>query len=191
MTYKISQLIEQALAGEQKAYAEIVDRYRDQIYHFIFRMVKDKAQAEDLTQETFIKAFRALASFNSDYAFSTWLYKIAANNCIDFFRKKKLTTMSLNTPLKVKDGELQRDFPVEEQGPESDLISKEQTSSIRVAIDSLPEKYKEAIMLRHSQDKSYEEIAEKLAIPLGTVKVRIFRAREMLKSRLKEQLRNR
>jgi RNA polymerase sigma factor (sigma-70 family) len=191
MTLEISQLIEQALAGEQKAYANIVDRFRDQIYHFIFRMVKDKAQADDLTQETFIKAFRALASFNSDYAFSTWLYKIAANNCIDYFRKKKLTTMSLDTPLKVKDGELQRDFPVEEQGPESELISKEQTSYIRIAIDTLPEKYKEAIMLRHSQDKSYEEIAEKLAIPLGTVKVRIFRAREMLKSRLKEQLRSR
>ncbi|MBN1464681.1 sigma-70 family RNA polymerase sigma factor [candidate division KSB1 bacterium] len=191
MTSDISQLIDQALAGEQKAYTDIVDRFRDQIYHFIYRMVKDKAQAEDLTQETFIKAFRALASFNSDYAFSTWLYKIAANNCIDYFRKKKLATSSLNMPVKVKDGELQRDFPVEECGPETELISKEQTSHIRIAIDALPEKYKQAIILRHSQDKSYEEIAEQLEIPLGTVKVRIFRAREMLKSRLKEQLRNR
>ena len=191
MTLDISQLIEKALAGEQKAYANIVDQFRDQIYHFILRMVKDKAQAEDLTQETFIKAFRALDSFNSDYAFSTWLYKIAANNCIDYFRKKKLATTSLDTPIKVKDGELQRDFADEEQGPESELISKEQTNHIRFAIDSLPVKYKEAIMLRHSQDKSYEEIAEMLNIPLGTVKVRIFRAREMLKSRLKNQLRNR
>jgi RNA polymerase sigma-70 factor (ECF subfamily) len=152
-------------------------------------MVKDKAQAEDLTQETFIKAFRALASFNSDYAFSTWLYKIAANNCIDFFRKRKLATTSLDAPIKAKDGDLQRDFPTYELGPESELISKEQTSQIQIAIDSLPAKYKQAIILRHSQDKSYEEIAEELRIPLGTVKVRIFRAREMLKARMKEQLR--
>ena len=152
-------------------------------------MVKDKAQAEDLTQETFIKAFRALSSFNSDYAFSTWLYKIAANNCIDFFRKKKLATCSLDTPISSKDGELNRDFPDQDYGPESQLISKEQTNQIQLAIDSLPEKYQIAILLRHSQDKSYEEIAEELGIPLGTVKVRIFRAREMLKSKLKDQMR--
>ncbi len=188
MTHDISELIESALEGDQKAYTDIVARFREQIYHFIFRMVKDKAQAEDLTQETFIKAFRALASFNSNYAFSTWLYKIAANNCIDYFRKKKLATTSIDSPIKAKDGELQRDFADHEQGPESELISKEQTSQIRLAIDSLPPKYKEAIMLRHSQDKSYEEIAEELDIPLGTVKVRIFRAREMLKARMKEHL---
>jgi len=189
MTHDISQLIDSALEGDQKAYADIVSRFREQIFHFIFRMVKDKAQAEDLTQETFIKAFRALASFNSDYAFSTWLYKIAANNCIDYFRKKKLATTSLDTPIKAKDGDLQRDFPDQEQGPESELISKEQTNQIQTAIDSLPAKYKQAILLRHSQDKSYEEIAEELEIPLGTVKVRIFRAREMLKARMKDQIR--
>ncbi|MBN1480354.1 sigma-70 family RNA polymerase sigma factor [candidate division KSB1 bacterium] len=189
MTLDISQLIERALGGEQKAYTDIVERFHEQIYHFIYRMVKDRAQAEDLTQETFIKAFRALASFNSDYAFSTWLYKIAANNCIDYFRKKKLATTSLDSPIKAKDGELHRDFPDHEQGPESELISKEQTNRIQVAIDSLPAKYKEAIILRHRHDQSYEEIAKKLNIPLGTVKVRIFRAREMLKAHMKEQLR--
>lgn len=188
MTHDISQLIERALEGDQKAYTDIVARFREQIYHFIYRMVKDKAQAEDLTQETFIKAFRALASFNSNYAFSTWLYKIAANNCIDHFRKKKLATTSIDTPIKAKDGDLHRDFPDQDQGPESELISKEQTNQIQSAIDSLPAKYKEAILLRHSQDKSYEEISEELDIPLGTVKVRIFRAREMLKARMKDQM---
>lgn len=189
MTYDISELIKRALNGEEKAYTDIVARFREQIFHFIFRMVKDRAQAEDLTQETFIKAFRALASFNSNYAFSTWLYKIAANNCIDYFRKKKLATTSIDTPIKAKNGELKRDFPNHEQGPESELISKEQTSQIHQAIESLPPKYKQAIVLRHRQDKSYEEIAEELAIPLGTVKVRIFRAREMLKARMKDQFR--
>ena len=187
----ISQLINDALTGDQKAFSAIVNRYREQIYHFIFKMVKDRAQAEDLTQETFIKAFRALASFNSNYAFSTWLYKIAANNCIDYFRKKKLATTSIDTPIQAKDGGLRRDFPDGQEGPESQLISKERTNQIQLAIDSLPEKYKQAIMLRHSQDQSYEEIAQELNLPLGTVKVRIFRAREMLKSKLKDQLRQR
>ncbi len=191
MTPDISQLIDDALKGDQKAFSAIVSRYREQIYHFIYKMVKNSAQAEDLTQETFIKAFRALASFNSNYAFSTWLYKIAANNCIDYFRKRKLATTSIDTPIQAKDGELHRDFPDHEQGPESQLISKERTNQIQLAIDYLPEKYKRAIILRHSQDKSYEEIAEELHLPLGTVKVRIFRAREMLKSKLKDQLRQR
>jgi RNA polymerase sigma factor (sigma-70 family) len=188
MTTDISQLIERALTGDQKSYSEIVSRYHEQIYHFIYRMVKDTAQAEDLAQETFIKAFRALATFNSDYAFSTWLYKIAANNCIDFFRKKKLKTFSLDTPIQVKDGEVHRDFADRDQTPEHELMSQERTNQIQFAIDSLPEKYKEAILLRHHKDKSYEEIADELSIPLGTVKVRIFRAREMLKSKLKDQL---
>jgi RNA polymerase sigma factor (sigma-70 family) len=188
MITEISQLIERALTGDQKSYSEIVSRYHEQIHHFIYRMVKDTAQAEDLVQETFIKAFRALATFNSDYAFSTWLYKIAANNCIDFFRKKKLKTFSLDTPIQVKDGEVHRDFADREQTPEHELMSQERTNQIQFAINTLPEKYKEAILLRHSKDKSYEEIAEELSIPLGTVKVRIFRAREMLKSKLKDQL---
>lgn len=187
----ISQLINNALTGDEKAFSAIVKRYREQIYHFILKMVKDGAQAEDLTQETFIKAFRALASFNSQYAFSTWLYKIAANNCIDYFRKKKLATISIDTPIQAKDGQLHRDFPDHQEGPELELISKERTNEIKVAIDSLPQKYKQAIVLRHSKDKSYEEIAKELDLPLGTVKVRIFRAREMLKSKLKYQLHQR
>lgn len=183
------QIIDRALAGDQKAYEEIVKEYHERIYHFIYKMVKDGAQAQDLTQVTFIKAFRALASFNSEYAFSTWLYKIAANNCIDYFRKKKLRTYSLDTPIQGKDGELQRDYADFEQNPEKELISRERDMHIEEAINSLPEKYRAAILLRHAQDKSYEEIAEELSLPLGTVKVRIFRAREMLKKKLKEQLR--
>lgn len=183
------QIIDRALAGDQKAFEEIIEEYHERIYHFIYKMVRDSAQAQDLTQVTFIKAFRALASFNSEYAFSTWLYKIAANNCIDFFRKKKLRTYSLDAPIQGKDGELQRDYPDFEQNPENELISRERDMHIEEAINSLPEKYRVAILLRHTMDKSYEEIAEELSLPLGTVKVRIFRAREMLKKKLKEQLR--
>ena len=186
----ISQLIQWALKGDQKAYAEIVERFRTRIYSFIFRMVKNKAEAEDLTQETFIKAFNALSSFNSEYAFSTWLYKIAVNNAIDYFRKKRLRTYSIDTPIKVKDGDLQREFEDTTLGPEHGLISREKSLQIKRAIDSLPDKYREAILLRHTMDRSYEEISEELNVPLGTVKVRIFRAREMLKKKLREQMRS-
>jgi RNA polymerase sigma factor (sigma-70 family) len=184
-----AELIQKALENDQQAYSKIVERFRAQIFNFVLGMVKNRAEAEDLTQESFIKAFRALATFNSEYAFSTWLYKIAANNCIDHFRKKKLVTYSLDAPIAAKDGDLKRDFPDKAQGPDGRLISKEKSLQINKAIDSLPEKYKTAIMLRHKHDKSYEEIAEKLNIPLGTVKVRIFRAREMLKLKLRNQLR--
>ncbi len=191
MTNQTFSLINQALEGDQKAYAEIVNQYQEKIYNFVFRMVKDRPLAEDITQETFIKAFRALSSFNSEYAFSTWLFKIAANNCIDHFRKKKLKTFSLDTPISVKEGDIQRDYPdTTNVGPEDGMISQEKRFQIKDAIDSLPRKYRDAILLRHTQDKSYEEIAEELDIPLGTVKVRIFRAREMLKKKLRDQLRS-
>ncbi len=182
--------IRRALEGDQKAYEEILNRFRGQIFNLIYRMVRNKIEAEDLTQETFIKAFNALATFNAEYAFSTWLYKIAVNNCIDHFRKKRLKTYPIDNPIQAKDGELQREFPdTTFQGPETVLLSREKSLQIQEAIDSLPEKYRTAIVLRHSEDQSYEEIADQLHIPIGTVKVRIFRAREMLKKRLKEQLR--
>jgi len=191
MEKQTSSLINQALDGDQKAFSEIVNQYQEKIFNFVYRTVKVRELAEDITQETFIKAYKALASFNSEYAFSTWLYKIAANNCIDHFRKKKLKTYSLDTPISAKDGELKRDYPdTDNHTPEHKLISKEKSIQIIDAINSLPKKYKQAILLRHTKDKSYEEIAEELNIPLGTVKVRIFRAREMLKLKLRNQLRN-
>ena len=184
-----SDLINLALEGDQQAYAKIVERFRGKIFGLILRMVKRKDVAEDLVQETFIKAFNSLASFNSEYAFSTWLYKIAVNNCIDHFRKRRLQTFPLDKPIDSKDGKIQREFPdSQEAHPDRKLIFKERKLMIQHAIDSLPPKYRHAIILRHTQDKSYEEIANELDIPLGTVKVRIFRAREMLKKSLKDQI---
>ena len=184
-----SELVSKALNNDQKAYGDIVNRFRAQIFNFILGMVKNRAEAEDLTQESFIKAFKALDTFNSEYAFSTWLYKIAANNCIDHFRKRRLVTYSIDAPLKSKNGEMHRDFPDKDERPDTGLISKEKSIQIQKAIDSLPEKYRKAILLRHKEDRSYEEIAKELDIPLGTVKVRLFRAREMLKMKLREHLR--
>ena len=183
-----SLLIEKALQGDENAYAEIIKRYRNSLYSVLFKMVKNKEEAEDLLQEAFIKAFRALESFNENYAFSTWLYKIAVNNCIDFLRKKRLQIFSYDKPLSVKDGEVRRDYPDPDQTPEHLLLSREKTQIINEAIDQLPPKYRIVIDLRHRQELSYEEIADRLNLPLGTVKARIFRAREILKRNLKGKI---
>jgi RNA polymerase sigma factor (sigma-70 family) len=182
--------IQLAIQGDQRACAEIMQRYRPQIFNLIIRMVRTREEAEDITQETFIKAFHSLPSFNAEFAFSTWLYKIAVNNCIDFFRKKRLKTTSIDTPIATRDGDLQREFPDEQtKGPDSGLIEEEHKNYIQSAIDSLPVKYREAIVLRHVHDRSYEDISNELHVPIGTVKVRIFRAREMLKKKLRDQRR--
>ncbi|MFZ5517162.1 MAG: sigma-70 family RNA polymerase sigma factor [Candidatus Zhuqueibacterota bacterium] len=179
------ELINRALKGDQQAYKQILLRYRNPLYNLLYRMVHNKMETEDLVQEAFIKAFASLASFNDEYAFSTWLYKIAINNCIDHFRKRKLKTFSLDKPISSKDGEIHREFPDAGNRPDKTLLTKEKDKLIEDAIQSLPEKYRISIILRHNEDKSYEEISQILNIPLGTVKARIFRAREMLKRQLK------
>jgi len=182
------ELIERALTGDQSAYREILKKYRAPLYNLLFRMVRNKMETEDLVQEAFIKAFGSLATFNDDYAFSTWLYKIAINNCIDHFRKKRLKTFSLDKPIDSEDGKIHREFPDPSYQPANTLLSTEKDQLIEQAIKNLPEKYRISIVLRHNEDKSYEEISQILNIPLGTVKARIFRAREMLKKQLKHKL---
>lgn len=144
-----SNLIHAALNGDQQAYKEIVNRFYGKIFALVLRMVKNRQEAEDLTQETFIKAFNSLATFNSEYAFSTWLYKIAANTCIDHFRKKRLLTFPLDNPITMQDSEMQREYP-DQQEPEPDnrLINKERTTMIEDAISSLPAKYRQVIILQ-------------------------------------------
>lgn len=182
-------LINQAKSGDDQAYDQLLNKYRNSVYNLVYRMVRDVEEAEDLTQEAFIKAFNSLAQFNEEYAFSTWLYKIATNNCIDFFRKRKLQTLSLDKPIQYKDSEIHHEIPDPELNPEKNILATERSSIIREAIETLPEKYYTAIVLRHTEEKSYEEIAEILHLPIGTVKARIFRAREMLNKALKDRLR--
>ncbi len=179
-------LIEQALQGSQKAYEILSERHRQAVYHIIYKIVRDKETAHDLVQDTFMKAFSSLASYRSEFRFSTWLYKIAANCSIDYLRKKKINAMSLDQPLETKDGTVGIEVPDYSYHPGYELERKEQRFSIEEAIQSLPEKYREVIIYRHKDDKSYEEIADLLDIPVGTVKARIFRARELLKKKLKE-----
>ena len=183
-----SELIKKAITGDEKAYQQILENYRGALFNLLYKMVRNKEETEDLVQEAFMKAFNALPSFNEEYAFSTWLYKIAVNNCIDHMRKKRLKTFSINKPVQSKDGELDREFPDTTTSPDKAMLTAERSKLIETAIHELPENYKIAIVLRHTEEKSYEEIAEILNIPLGTVKARIFRAREMLKKKLKGKL---
>jgi len=178
-------LVEKALAGDQKAFRLLLKKHQSAIYHVIFKLVHNQEESWDLVQETFIKAFRSLPSYKKDYRFTTWLYKIAANCSIDYLRKKRISTLSLDQPLETKEGSVSLELPDWSCNPESDLDLRQKGISINEAIESLPKKYREVIVYRHKEDKSYQEIAGILGIPVGTVKARIFRARELLKRKLK------
>jgi RNA polymerase sigma factor (sigma-70 family) len=183
-------LIRQALAGDQDAYRRLMAKYKPAIYHLISRMINDKTEVNDLTQESFVKAFGSLESFNHQYAFSTWLYKIASNTCIDYLRKKKLQTFSIDQSAD-PDGEgYSYELPDQTYQADRGLITDQRSELVGKAIDTLPEKYKRVIVLRHIEEKNYDEIAEILDIPLGTVKAHIFRGRELLYKYLKQRVRD-
>lgn len=185
-----SRLIEDALRGDDRAYRKLMAKYHDAIHNFIYRMVHDRQQVEDLTQEAFIKAFSSLRNFNEEFAFSTWLYKIATNNCIDYIRKKKLQMYSIDKPIESKDSDFSFELPDDSYEADQELISDQRTIMLRRAIDRLPEKYRRVIYLRHVEEKSYEEIAAQLELPIGTVKAHIFRAREILYKQLRHKIRH-
>lgn len=182
---KEAKLIAEALSGDQKAYTALVNQHRTSVFHIVNKIVHNTDVAHDLVQETFMKAFSSLAMYRSEYRFATWLYKIAANASIDFLRKKRIKALSLDCPLETRDGQVEFEIPDYSFHPGRDLERKEQAFTIDEAIESLPPKYREVIIYRHKDDKSYDEIADLLGIPVGTVKARIFRARELLKKKLR------
>ena len=181
------EFITKALGGDQQAYRDLENKYRQAITRHVGKMVRDKRQVEDLVQEAFIKAFTSLKSYSADYAFSTWLYKIATNHTIDYLRKKKLQTLSIDKPVQTKDGELQMELPDTTWRPDRHIVADQRNVIIGEAIEQLPEKYHRVIVMRHQQELSYEEIATELHLPLGTVKAHIFRARALLYKYLKDQ----
>ena len=182
------ELVRKAKSGDGRAYDILMEQYHDAVFNIVYRMVRNKQEAEDLTQETFIKAYNSINSFKEEYAFSTWLFKIATNHCIDFFRKRKLKTYSMDEPVQYKEDEIKHEYASDDPTMEHRMIDSEKSRLIREAINKLPEKYRMAIILRHHEEKSYDEIAQILNLPLGTVKARIFREREMLKKHLKDML---
>ncbi len=175
-----AEVIRRVLAGDKEAFSKLQNKYKYIVSAIVRKVIRDEDDVDDLTQEAFIKAYRALQSFNFDYAFSSWLYKIASNACIDFLRKKKYYTISLSRPLDPDNPDYI--FEVEDTNslPDIELIKNERAEVVEAAIADLPEKYRTIINLRHSEELDYAEIAEKLNLPLGTVKVNLFRARKML-----------
>lgn len=188
MKEEIIPLIQRALRGDETAYQELMAKYYQGIYALINQIIKNREETEDLVQDTFMKAFRALPDFDPKYAFSTWLYKIAYNNCIDTIRKRKLKMISLDHPVREDENQspLSSEIKNEELSPEETLLYSEKQKYIQRAIEKLPEIYRKVIVLRHQEELSYEQISEILHLPVGTVKARIFRAREILKKALKE-----
>ncbi|MFT4604340.1 MAG: RNA polymerase sigma factor (sigma-70 family) [Rhodothermales bacterium] len=181
------ELVTAALAGRQSAYQELMEKYQGALTRHVQKMVHGSNDIDDLVQECFIKAFGALKSYSSDYAFSTWLYKIATNHTIDFLRKKRLKTFSIDRPIKTKDGEVEYEIPDTDYRPDRHIVEDQRRELIQEAIDALPPKYHMVIVMRHQQEKSYEEIARELDLPLGTVKAHIFRARALLYKHLRDQ----
>jgi RNA polymerase sigma factor (sigma-70 family) len=173
--------------GNQKAYTELMNGYRDALYFMLLKMTNDPYDAEDLTIEAFGKAFKNIGNYTPDYAFSTWLFKIATNNCIDFLRSKKKNTISLDIAF----GNNQSDYAAKEvvsetHNPEVTCIEKQKSLVMRKMVEKLKPNYRRLVELRYFQELSYEEIAEELNLPLGTVKAQLFRARDMMYKMMKD-----
>ena len=175
-------LIDAATEGnDEQAYGELMKRYKKPVYHMILKMVRNVDDAEDLTIEAFAKAFKNLHRFKKDYTFSTWLFRIATNNAIDFIRKKKLETFSLNSSFKNDNGD-SVNIDVEDQNldPQEEAIKTQKIELIHIFVTKLPPKYQRLVKLRYFDELSYDEIAKELDAPLGTVKAQLHRARELM-----------
>ncbi|HNT40972.1 MAG TPA: sigma-70 family RNA polymerase sigma factor [Tenuifilaceae bacterium] len=177
------ELVNRALEGDQKSYAELMERYRDAIYFMLLKMVNNKSDAEDLTLEAFGKAFKKIHQYTPNYAFSTWLFKIATNNCIDFIRKRKANIVSIDQNIDDQEGQYISPTSMLSSGnpdPEEKLIKEQNIQLIQDIVSKLKPRYRKLVELRYFKEYSYEEIADELNLPLGTVKAQLFRARELL-----------
>jgi RNA polymerase sigma-70 factor (ECF subfamily) len=173
-------LVQSALQGDEKAFARLLSRYKDAIYFMLLKMVNNRSDAEDLTLEAFGKAFKNLHQYSPTYAFSTWLFKIASNNCIDFLRKKKGVHVSIESNNEQNENGEQLRLKSKEPNPEEKLIRMQKAILLRKVVRRLKPRYQMLVELRYFREFSYEEIAKELNLPLGTVKAQLFRAREML-----------
>ena len=179
------EVVLRARSGREAAYRELIRRYERPVFALLFRMVRDRELAEDLAQETFVKALNAIDSYRPEFKFSSWIFKIANNAAIDHLRRRELDTLSLDgsphaeTPEAMQATALQ--IGARQESPLDTVEAKELGSAIEAAIGSLRPEYRSCILLRHVEGRAYEEIAEILNIPLGTVKTYIHRARNELR----------
>lgn len=186
------EIVELAKQGSEAAYSKLLKKYRKSVYYMLLKMVNNPDDAEDLTQEAFAKAFSSLEKFDPRYAFSTWLFRIATNNCIDYIRKKRIQTISIDTPYENEDGDsMSFDIRDPDLTPSEVMLKEQRKEYLQMAVERLPLKYQKLVDLRYFQELSYEEVSKELELPLGTVKAQLFRARELLNqelSHMKEQM---
>ena len=175
-------LIDLAVSGQdEQAYADLMQRYKKPVYHMVLKMVRNVDDAEDLTIEAFAKAFKNLHKFKKDFTFSTWLFRIATNNTIDFIRKKRLDTMSIHSSYKDDNGDsVTIDVQDRNLNPQEEAIKGQKIELVRLFVTKLPAKYQRLVKLRYFDELSYDEIAKELGAPLGTVKAQLHRARELM-----------
>jgi RNA polymerase sigma-70 factor (ECF subfamily) len=182
------ELVVRALKGEEWAYRELLERFRRPVFSLIYRMIGDREQAEDLAQESFVKAFNNLDSYNPNYRFSSWLFKIANNHAIDHLRRARLATVSIHGSPHAADAEREEETRIileaQDESPEQEFLSLELGSEIETAIARLRPDYRTAVLLRHVESRPYEEIAAIMDVPIGTVKTFLHRARAELRQAL-------
>jgi len=174
--------------GNRKAYADLMASYREPLYLLLLRMTHNTTMASDLTVETFSKAFLQLHRYSPTGTFSSWLFSIGVNTYIDYLRKRKLETVSINSITRTSDGDfIEYQIPSSQPNPEEMMIRMQRDAALKEIVDQLKEPYRQIIRLRYYEDLSYEDIAERLKIPIGTVKVRLNRAKTLLSSIVKER----
>lgn len=175
------ELVKAAKKGNQYAFSQIMVRYREPLYYLALKMVRNESDAEDLSIEAFEKAFTKIDQYTPQYAFSTWLFRIATNHCIDFIRKKKLQTTSIDDDMEDQNGNSWSvQVPSITKDPEEKYIEKQKIVLMREMVTKLEEPYQSLVVLRYFKEYSYDEISQEKDIPLGTVKAQLFRARALL-----------
>jgi len=179
------QLVRTVLDGDRERFADLVERYQSRLINYLYRLVRNTDDAHDLAQEVFVRVYQALDRFDPRYKFSTWLFRVAQNAAIDQIRRRRFRTVPIGYGEDAR-GEGTREIDVEDTGPSAldSMAGRERDAEVREAIDALPWEYRELIVLRHYGELAYDEIAQTKGMPLGTVKNKLFRARQMLKAAL-------
>ncbi|MBD0383904.1 RNA polymerase sigma factor SigW [Paenibacillus sedimenti] len=188
MNFVEARLAKLARNGDRNAFAELVELYKDKIFHLAYRMLNNKQEAEDAVQETFLRVYTNLHRYDENQKFSTWIFRIGTNLCIDKLRRRK-NTYSLDAEMPDGEGnDYYAMLPSHEDTPEKQVIVSETQEQIREAIETLPEKYKSVVVLRYLHDMSLQEIGDVLQMPVTTVKTRVHRGREYLRKRLEQEV---
>jgi len=188
MADNVPGLVERARTGDSRAFEDLARLHKDRIFNYLLRMVGDRSEAEDLAQEAFLRAFRAMHRFRGGAAFQTWLYRIASNLAVDALRRRKreeARSVSLQEPIGTPDGEVVRELPDALLSPQQRAEQAELQAEVQRAIASLSPKLREVVVMFDLQGLTYEELAQITGVPLGTVKSRLFNARSQLRDRLR------